>query len=209
MFNCSKRNIFSQVQNNSFSFQHMSNYTAIVLSNITPSLWKEFELQGFVPWDQFIKQAGFSQCKWMFALSTPQCIVVNCYSSMWEFNHFLSPYPAPFVSPISRELGHIPSPSTSICDRSDGRQRQWKELHRQAAGGLGCSSDWLWQTGPWCVPAGHSSLSQSAGSIWVRWGNTCGWRYAIHLLVICLFDDDAPLHFFSAFKDFSDIMRAL
>lgn len=66
-------------------------------------------------------------------------------------------------------LGRLPSPHPAICDWTDGRQRQRKDLHCQAAGSSGCSSHRLRQTRSRSVPEGNRGLSQSTGSLWVRW----------------------------------------
>lgn len=49
--------------------------------------------------------------------------------------------PCAHVSPVSSALGHVPPRCTSVRDWPDGRQRQRKELHRQAAGGFGRRPD--------------------------------------------------------------------
>lgn len=103
-------------------------------------------------------------------------VTCQCKYTVLSHHHL---HPLLMLSPVSSTLGHIPSRSSSVRDWPDGRQRQREELHRQAAGGFGCRPDRLWQAGPRGVPARHCSLSQSAGRIWVRWGNRCvlrtGW----------------------------------
>lgn len=92
----------------------------------------------------------------------------------------------PVSSPVFSTLGHVPSPSPSICDWSNRRQWQWKELHRQAAGGSWSSPCWLWQAGPWGVPARNNRLPQSASRIWVRWGNALPgvWLLAMYRCIV-------------------------
>jgi len=97
----------------------------------------------------------------------------------------LAPQRSVLVSTVYSALGRVPSRSASIRDRPDGRQRQWKELHRRAAGGFGCRPDRLRQAGPRGVPAQHCSLPPSAWRIWVRWGNSlCAVGREMHLLMI-------------------------
>lgn len=72
------------------------------------------------------------------------------------------------LSPVSFVPGQIPPPSSSACDWSDRRQRQWQKLHRQTAGGSWRGRDRLRQTGSQGVPARHAGLSQGASGVWVR-----------------------------------------
>lgn len=143
-------------------------FLKIIISCISlKTIWKYYDICAFV----LSLHPAIDRC-----CSHVWCSGINWYSFI-VIHHkiffflFLIIILQPYISPVSSALGHVPSPSPSICDRPDGRQRQRKELHRQAAGGFGGSPDRLRQAGPWGVPAWHSGLSQSAGRIWVRWGN--------------------------------------